>query len=241
MVDSQPALTESAVNTEMMEERMAEYKTDTKITIGGRTITLSGHESEEYMRQVADYLNGKRKSFDDDTSYWKLPEDMRNIMLQLNLADDYFKEQEHASELERQLDTAKDTYNRMLQEARAEDRKKIHSLETGIQEKIDQACAVEKEKLQSLEERVRDQDTMIRNLQARLAETEKSLEAREAELQKTREAGQQEKRELAALRQELTSRKETALQASREIDALQKSRQEFNEILGRLQEIRKKL
>ena len=49
------------------------------------------------------------------------------------------------------------------------------------------------------------------------------------------------KRELAALRQELTSRKETALQASREIDALQKSRQEFNEILGRLQEIRKKL
>ncbi len=141
---------------------MAEYKTDTKITIGGRTITLSGHESEEYMRQVADYLNGKRKSFDDDTSYWKLPEDMRNIMLQLNLADDYFKEQEHASELERQLDTAKDTYNRMLQEARAEDRKKIHSLETGIQEKIDQACAVEKEKLQSLEERVRDQDTMDR-------------------------------------------------------------------------------
>ena len=232
MVDSQPALTESAVNTEMMEERMAEYKTDTKITIGGRTITLSGHESEEYMRQVADYLNGKRKSFDDDTSYWKLPEDMRNIMLQLNLADDYFKEQEHASELERQLDTAKDTYNRMLQEARAEDRKKIHSLQTGIQEKIDQACA---------EERVRDQDTMIRDLQARLAETEKSLEAREAELQKTREAGQQEKRELAALRQELTSRKETALQASREIDALQKSRQEFNEILGRLQEIRKKL
>ena len=65
--------------------------------------------------------------------------------------------------------------------------------------------------------------------------------AREAELQKTREAGQQEKRELAALRQELTSRKETALQASREIDALQKSGQEFNAILGRLQEIRKKL
>ena len=231
----------SPVNTEMMEERMAEYKTDTKITIGGRTITLSGHESEEYMRQVADYLNGKRKSFDDDTSYWKLPEDMRNIMLQLNLADDYFKEQEYASELERQLDTAKDTYNRMLQEARAEDRKKISSLETGIQEKIDQACAVEKEKLQSLEERVRNQDTMIRDLQVRLAEKEKSLKDREAELQKTREAGQQEKRELAALRQELTSRKETALQASREIDALQKSGQEFNAILGRLQEIRKKL
>ena len=82
---------------------------------------------------------------------------------------------------------------------------------------------------------------MIRDLQVRLAETEKSLKDREAELQKTREAGQQEKRELAALKQELTSRKETALQASREIDALQKSGQEFNAILGRLQEIRKKL
>lgn len=83
---------------------MAEYKTDTKITIGGRTITLSGHESEEYMRQVADYLNGKRKSFDDDTSYWKLPEDMRNIMLQLNLADDYFKARSEIRQLQKLLE-----------------------------------------------------------------------------------------------------------------------------------------
>ena len=55
---------------------------DTKIKIGGRTITLSGSESAEYMQKVAEYLNGKRNSFNDDSYFWTLPEDMKNIMIQ---------------------------------------------------------------------------------------------------------------------------------------------------------------
>ena len=41
---------------------MAEAK-DVKISIGGKTITLSGDVSEEYSSRLAEYLNGKRKSF----------------------------------------------------------------------------------------------------------------------------------------------------------------------------------
>ena len=35
---------------------MAE-KTDAQVMIGGKTYTLSGYESEEYLHKVADYLN----------------------------------------------------------------------------------------------------------------------------------------------------------------------------------------
>ena len=38
---------------------MAEAK-DVKISIGGKTITLSGDVSEEYSSRLAEYLNGKR-------------------------------------------------------------------------------------------------------------------------------------------------------------------------------------
>ena len=34
-------------------------KTDAQVVIGGRTYTLSGYESEEYLLRVAEYLNGK--------------------------------------------------------------------------------------------------------------------------------------------------------------------------------------
>ena len=34
-------------------------KTEAQVTIGGKTYTLSGYESEEYILKVADYLNKK--------------------------------------------------------------------------------------------------------------------------------------------------------------------------------------
>ena len=104
---------------------MGEMK-DIKITIGGRTLVLSG-ESEEYMQKVASYLNGKRKSFHDDSNYWKLTEDMKNIMLQLNLADDYFKEQDKVAELEGRMDCIRE-------EAREEVGEELRSLPDELRE-----------------------------------------------------------------------------------------------------------
>ena len=34
-------------------------KTDTEVIIGGRVLTLSGYESEEYLQKVASYINNK--------------------------------------------------------------------------------------------------------------------------------------------------------------------------------------
>ena len=98
---------------------MAEAK-DVKISIGGKTITLSGDVSEEYSSRLAEYLNGKRKSFHDDSSYWKLPEDMRAIMLQLNLADDYFQEQERSAALEQELARIREEDRREMEAVRGQ-------------------------------------------------------------------------------------------------------------------------
>ena len=34
-------------------------KTDTEVIIGGKVFTLSGNESEEYLKKVANYINNK--------------------------------------------------------------------------------------------------------------------------------------------------------------------------------------
>ena len=91
-------------------------KNDIDITIGGKTFTLSGVESEAYLREVASYLNEKLRNFSDDAAYWKLPNDMRNVMLQLNLADDYFKERSRVEELAGQVQDLESHRDRALQE-----------------------------------------------------------------------------------------------------------------------------
>lgn len=77
---------------------MAE-KTDAQVTIGGRTYTLSGYESEEYLQEVAEYLSGKIDEMKQDKDYSRISMDMRAILLDLNIADDYFKEKARSEEL----------------------------------------------------------------------------------------------------------------------------------------------
>ena len=82
---------------------MAE-KTDAQVTIGGKTYTLSGYESEEYILKVAQYLNTKIRALSDDPEYGKMTPDMRQILLNLNIAEDYFREIAKNEELQRVID-----------------------------------------------------------------------------------------------------------------------------------------
>ena len=58
-------------------------KNATKGTIGGKTYTLSGNESEEYLQEVASYLNGKIAQLRSDEDYRNVPFDMRNVLQKL--------------------------------------------------------------------------------------------------------------------------------------------------------------
>lgn len=74
-------------------------KNYTDVLIGGKIYTLGGLEEEGYLRQVAAYLNDKLQQMESAEGYRRMPEDYQQLMLNLNLADDYFKEREHSSVL----------------------------------------------------------------------------------------------------------------------------------------------
>ena len=75
-------------------------KNETEVTIGNRTYTLSGYESEEYLQKVAAYINGKISDFRKSDVYRRQTPDMQAVMIELNIADDYFKAKKAADEKE---------------------------------------------------------------------------------------------------------------------------------------------
>ena len=78
-------------------------KTDTEVIIGGKVFTLSGYESEEYLQKVASYLNNRINEYNKVESFKKQSVDRQSILLQLNIADDYFKAKKQVSVLEEEL------------------------------------------------------------------------------------------------------------------------------------------
>ena len=87
-------------------------KTSAEVIIGGKVYTLSGYEGEEYLQRVAAYINNKIHDFDHVDAYRRFPADMRATMIQLNIADDYFKARSQVEKLERELEKKdKEIYN----------------------------------------------------------------------------------------------------------------------------------
>ncbi len=78
-------------------------KTDTEVIIGGKVFTLSGYESEEYLQKVASYINNKVNEYSKVDSFRRQPLETQSVLLQLNIADDYFKAKKQISILEEEL------------------------------------------------------------------------------------------------------------------------------------------
>ena len=78
-------------------------KTDTEVIIGGQVLTLSGHESEEYLQRVASYINNKLNEYNKLDSFKRQNSDRRNVLIQLNIADDYFKAKDQIEVLKQDL------------------------------------------------------------------------------------------------------------------------------------------
>ena len=78
-------------------------KIDTEVIIGGKVLTLSGYESEEYLQKVASYINNKVAEYNKVDSFKRQSLDTQNVLLQLNIADDYFKAKKQISLLEEEI------------------------------------------------------------------------------------------------------------------------------------------
>ena len=129
-------------------------KTDTEVIIGGKVFTLCGYESEEYLQKVASYINNKIVEYGKVESFRRQNVDMQNILLQLNIADDYFKAKKQIDILEEEVKTKEqelydlkhelistqiklenlEKNNKNMQTELNENAKKIVRLETEIKE-----------------------------------------------------------------------------------------------------------
>ena len=82
-------------------------KNTTQVLIGGKIITLSGYESEEYLQKVANYMTSKLTELSQIPGYSRQAQETRHTLLSLNIADDYFKAKRQAEMFEEDLE-AKD-------------------------------------------------------------------------------------------------------------------------------------
>ena len=76
----------------------------TEVLIGGKVYTLGGFEGEEYLQKVSSYLNQKINECASSDGYRKQSADTRNILLAINIANDYFKAKKQANTLERDIE-----------------------------------------------------------------------------------------------------------------------------------------
>ena len=79
-------------------------KNETEVVIGGKSFKLSGYESEEYLQKVAAYISAKLVDFKKSEIYRRQSSDVQATLIELNIADDYFKAKDQVEKLERDLE-----------------------------------------------------------------------------------------------------------------------------------------
>jgi cell division protein ZapA len=115
-------------------------KNNIDVIIGGKVLTLSGYESEEYLHQVGTYINHKISEVTQSEGFKHLSFDIQNMYIELNIADDYFKAKKQAEYLEGEIalkdkemyNFKHDLINEKLKREEAQD--KIEALKTEINE-----------------------------------------------------------------------------------------------------------
>ena len=129
-------------------------RNDVKVVIGGKQYNMGGYESEEYLQSIASYINAKTDELKQQGSFPKLDSDIVNILLQINIADDYFKIKKSQEETDREysekqkenvdlkreiigLQAKLETYeqeNRAMKEENLELQKRLIRMEAEIEE-----------------------------------------------------------------------------------------------------------
>ena len=70
---------------------------------GGNVTKLSGSESEEYLQRVAANLKHKMNELSELKGWNRMTAEMKNTLLALNIADDYFKARNQAEVFDEDL------------------------------------------------------------------------------------------------------------------------------------------
>jgi len=79
-------------------------KNTVEVVIAGKVYKISGFESGEYLHQIAVYINEKLAEFQKLEGYRRQNVDQKQLMLNMNLADDFFKAKGQADKLSAELE-----------------------------------------------------------------------------------------------------------------------------------------
>ncbi len=71
-----------------------------EVIINNKRYTLRGYESEEYLQKVASYINNKHMEFKKQDFFKSLDSEMKSVLMEINIADDYFKTRNQIKEIE---------------------------------------------------------------------------------------------------------------------------------------------
>lgn len=71
-----------------------------EVIINNKQYTLSGYESAEYLQKIASYINGKFGEYKDKDIYKHLEKDMKTVLIEINIADDFFKAKDQIDEIQ---------------------------------------------------------------------------------------------------------------------------------------------
>ncbi len=73
-----------------------------EVLIDGSVYTLAGSEEKSYFQKVAAYINDKIEQMRSQPGFTKQSDNYQTVMVELNMADDYFKAVDRLGVMERQ-------------------------------------------------------------------------------------------------------------------------------------------
>ncbi len=74
-------------------------KNDAQVIINGKNYNIAGYENVEYLHKIADYINKKQAELKAENGNNIINDSERNILMMINIADDYLKLREREAEM----------------------------------------------------------------------------------------------------------------------------------------------
>jgi len=117
-----------------------------EVLIDGKIYTLGGAEEAHYLQKVASYINEKTAELKRQPGFTKQSQEYQAVMIELNIADDYFKAVDRAVSNERNRDDMeKESYSLKHELVMAQ--MKLESVENQLRETQEQLKAAQAELL----------------------------------------------------------------------------------------------
>lgn len=133
-----------------------------EVLIDGKIYTLGGAEEAQYLQRVASYINEKTAQLKCQPGFTKQSQEYQAVMIELNIADDYFKAMDKAAVNERNRDDMeKESYSLKHELVMAQ--MKLESVENQLKETQAQLEAAQAEilKLKAVKAAARASEKLV--------------------------------------------------------------------------------